>query len=173
MIILFVRHADAINDKLTKIGQMQCELLSQEPEQIKFSKIYSSPLERCVKTAEVFAKKFNLKIQIENNLREREQLDGKLPKNKKEQIWYDNYLNLNYSSKVPEGCKEYLKRTKLALKKIVDNHFDKNENVILVAHSVTSYALAALIYGYEKDKDIKWLRVGNCSKIYFEIKDKV
>ena len=173
MIIMFVRHAEDVDDKLTKRGLKQCEMMIDYDEEYKFAKIYSSPAKRCVDTANYLNKKFNVEVEVDKDLVEREKLSGILPKDENEQNWYDNYLNPEYSGKDPEGCKEFLDRTFRCYKKIINNHFDKNENAIIVAHSGTTYSLAAFIHGIKKGEDIKWVRVGNCSKIYFEVNEKV
>ncbi len=173
MIIMFVRHADDVNDVLTERGRKRCELMIDYEEQYEFAKIYSSSANRCVETAKELNKKFNLEIEIDKDLIEREKLSSKLPKNKEEQEWFDNYLNPEYSSKNPEGCKEFLERTFRCFRKIINEHFDKNENAIIVAHSGTAYSLFAFVNGIQKGEDIKWVRVGNCTKLYFEINEKV
>lgn len=173
MILMYVRHGDSKNNKLTKLGKLQCRLAVNQKESISFNKIYSSPAGRCVQTARYFQKKFKLKVEICENFRERELLPNKLPSNEKEQEWYDNYLNPNYSSKNPEGCKEYLTRSFIEFRRIVNECIDKKQNAIIVAHSGTLYALSAFINGIERNKNIKWIRSGNCSKIYFEINEKV
>ena len=173
MIVMFVRHADAKNDKLTKLGKRQCELMCEYEEEYKFAKIYSSPAQRCIDTAKALDKKFNIGIEVENLLKERDQLENDVPKTEQEQLWYDNYLNPEFENDYPEGCKNYLERTFKAYRKIINEHFDKNENAIIVAHSGTTYTLAAFIHGITKGKDIKWIRIGNCSRIYYEIKEKV
>lgn len=173
MIIMFVRHAEDLKDELTARGKKQCETMIDYNEEYSFAKIYSSPAKRCVDTANALNKKFNLEIEIDKDIVERESLPGNSPKNKKEQEWYDNYLNPKYSNKNPEGCKEYLERTFRCFRKIINAHFDKNENAIIVAHSVTTYALCAFINGIRPNENIKWIRVGNCAKLYFEINEKV
>ena len=173
MIILFVRHADDIDNKITKLGKKQCEVMVDYEEEFAFAKIYSSPAKRCVDTAKPLSKKFNLDIEILDELNERDQLNNKTPQTKEEKMWYDNYMNPSYSCAKPEGCKEYLDRNFSAFNKIINNHIDKNENAIIVAHSGTFYILSAFINGYDKNKDLKWSRVGNCAKIYFEINKKV
>ena len=173
MIIMFVRHAEDLKDELTERGKKQCDTMIDYNEEYTFSKIYTSPAKRCVDTAKALNKKFGLEIQVEKDIIEREGLSENTPKNKKEKEWYDNYLNPEYSSKDPEGCKEYLERTHRCFRKIIDAHFDKNENAIIVAHSVTTYALCSFIYGVRPNEDIKWIRVGNCAKLYFEINEKV
>lgn len=173
MVIMFVRHADDVNDVITERGRKRCELMIDYEEQFEFAKIYSSPAKRCVETAKELTKKFDVEIEIDNDLIEREKLIGRVPKNEKEQAWYDNYLNPKFSFKNPEGCKEFIDRTFRCFRKIVNNHFDKNENAIIVAHSGTTYALNAFVSGIRKGEDIKWMRVGNCAKLYFEINEKV
>lgn len=173
MIIMFVRHADAENDKLTEFGKRQCEHLYEYKEEFVFSKIYSSPAKRCVDTAKVLSLKFNIEVVVDDMLKEREQLKSGVPKTKNEKLWYDNYLNPNFESKNPEGCKNYLERIFNVLNKIIKKHIAKNENVAIVAHSVTNYAISAFVNGLKKDEDIKWIRVGNCSQIYYEIIERV
>lgn len=173
MILMFVRHADAKNDKLTKLGRKQCKLALKDKEKFKFTKIYSSPANRCVKTARYFQNKYKIPLEILYNMKERELLKTVKPQNEQEQEWYDNYLNPAYSSKEPEGCKEYLTRNFVEFKKIIDTHIENDENAIIVAHSGTLYALYAYINGIAKGKDITWIRIANCSKIYFEIQGAV
>lgn len=172
MIILLVRHAEDKNDLLTKRGIKQCESMIDYDEQYIFSKIYTSPTKRCLDTARALNKKFDVDIQIEEGLTERDQLERK-PETEKEKLWYDNYLNPGFDNEKPEGCKNYLDRNFAVFKKIISEHFDKNENAIIVAHSGTSYALSAYVNGVKDGEDIKWIRIGNCSKIYYEINEKV
>lgn len=173
MIIMFVRHADAKNDKLTKLGKKQCKLAVKGKEKVTFSKIYSSSTARCVKTARYFQLKYKLPLVISEGLKERELLPNPEPQNEKEKEWFDNYLNPFFSSKNPEGCKEFLSRNFIEFKKIIDEHIDKNENVILVAHSGTLYSLMAYVNGIQRNKNITWLRAGNCSKVYFEVLERI
>ena len=118
MVIMFVRHADDVNDVITERGRKRCELMIDYEEQFEFAKIYSSPAKRCVETAKELTKKFDVEIEIDNDLLEREKLIGKVPKNEKEQAWYDNYLNPEFSFKNPEGCKEFIDRTFRCFRKI-------------------------------------------------------
>lgn len=169
MILMFVRHADAKNDKLTKLGKKQLKLLLKEKESFEFAKIYCSPANRCVKTARPFQVKRKLPLEIVEGLKERELLKTEKPQNEKEQEWYDNYLNPMYSSSLPEGCKEYLARNFVEFKRIIENHIDNNENAIIVAHSGTFYALNAYINGLQKNKNINWNRLGSADRVYYEI----
>lgn len=169
MIIMFVRHADALDDKITNLGYKELEVLKEYKEDLKFSKIYTSSANRCKVTAECLKEKLNLPLEVSLNLKERELLKEDKPTNLQEQIWYDNYLNPGFSSKKPEGCKDFLERNFEVFDKIIKMHKEKNENIIIVAHSGTLYVLLAYIYGYNKNNNLPWRRIGNCGRIYFEI----
>lgn len=172
MIIMFVRHGESKNDKLTKFGKIQCKFAVRKKDKIKFDKIYCSPANRCVKTARYFQKRLKIETEICENLAERQLLKNGTPQNEDEQEWFDNYLNPLYEHEEPEGCKDYLTRSFVEFKRIVDENIKSNTNVIIVGHSCTSYALASFVYGIEKGKDIQWSRIGNCSKVYYEINEK-
>ena len=170
---MFVRHAEAVSDEITKFGKKQLAMVSDEEERFEFAKIYTTPANRCRETAGAYQKKFNLDVQVLDGLRERELLATKKPQNEKEQEWYDNYLNPLYSSSEPEGCKEFLARNFTQFKKIVNEHFDKNENAVIVAHSCTFYALMAFVNGIYKNKNVNWYRIGTCNKVYIEINERM
>lgn len=168
MIIMFVRHGESVNDKLTDFGKAQCKLMTEMEEEYKFSKIYSSVANRCKETAKFLCEKFGLDLELLKGVKDRDQLKNDVPQNADEKEWYDNYLNKNYSHKNPEGCKDFLKRNFAEFDKIILAHKEKNENVILVAHSCTFYAIQEYFNPSEED-NIKYYRLGNCSKVYFEI----
>lgn len=169
MILMFVRHADAKKDKLTKFGKKQIKFRLKEKETFSFNKIYVSPANRCIKTARPFQLKKKIAMEVVEGLKERQLLKSGKPQNEQEQEWYDNYLNPMYSSVDPEGCKEYLARNFIEFKRIIENHIDKNENAMIVAHSGTFYALMAYVNGLQKNKNINWYRIGTCDSVYFEI----
>lgn len=167
MIIMFVRHAEAKENKITEIGKKQCELMCEQDENYKFSKIYCSSVSRCMETAKYLERKYKLEIEYIDELRDREVLSQK-PTTAKEQEWYDNYLNKNYSHKNPEGCKEFLQRNFKVFDRIIDQHKNKQENVIIVAHSCTFYAIQEYLNPSRGD-NLKYCRLSNCGKVYFEI----
>ena len=168
MVIMYVRHGDSVDDKLTRLGESQCELMVAETEKYEFSKIYCSVTNRCKMTAKYLSEKYNLETEYVEGVRDRGLLNRD-PETNEERLWYDNYLNKNFSSKKPEGCKEFLERNFKEFDKIIKNHKKKNENVILVAHSSTFYALQEYLNKSLGD-EIKYYRVSNCARVYFEIK---
>lgn len=169
MIILFIRHAEAKNDKLTKIGKKQARLLGKQQEDYEFSKIYCSPTKRCLDTAKSYNKSRKIPLEIDGRINEREQLET-APKTKYEQIWYDNYLNPKFSALEPEGCKEFLERVYEFLHEKIFEHYQKNENFVMVSHSGIFYAVMSYFSKAKKGDNINWYKLGNASKVYFEIK---
>lgn len=167
MVIMFVRHGDAKDDRLTELGKRRCELMCEGEETYTFSKIYCSVVNRCKETASYFVQNYGLPIEYVDDLKDREILSGK-PQTSDEQEWYDNYLNKNFSHKNPEGCKEFLQRNFKVFEKVISQHKPKNENVIIVAHSCTFYALQEFLKKSETD-EIKYYRLSNCAKVYFEV----
>lgn len=167
MILMFVRHGESVNDELTELGRKQCELMVMGDEDYKFSKIYCSVMKRCKQTASYLSEKYNLETEFVAGVKDREMLKTE-PKADDEKEWYANYLNKNYSHKNPEGCKEFLERNFCEFDRIIKAHKDKNENIILVAHSCTFYALREYLNKSE-GSEINYCRLSNCSKIYFEI----
>lgn len=168
MIILFIRHAEAKKDKLTKYGKKQAKIIFKQPEDYEFSKIYSSPTKRCLDTAKIFNKTRKLSLELDERLKERETL-SRSPQNKDEQLWYDNYMNPQFSNYAPEGCKELLERVYEFLGERIFEHYQKNENIVIVSHSGIFYAVMSY-FNKGKKGNINWYKLGNCSKVYFEIK---
>lgn len=103
-----------------------------------------------------------------DDLRDREALHHD-PETEEEQFWYDNYLNKNFSSLKPEGCKEFLQRNFDVFDRIISEHKQKNENVILVAHSCTFYAIQEY-FNKSSGEEINYYRLSNCAKVYFEVR---
>ncbi len=171
MKICFVRHGDNINDKLTRLGKQQAKLVCNDLCYENISKIYCSPMQRTMDTAKIIAKHLKLKnIEICSEITERQQ-----PKNQTvedpEIIKYNaNYLNYTFSNKNPEGCKEFCERIFKFLDRIIAEHKLKNENIVIVGHSSMAYVLNAYFTGLPKDNNLVWIRLGNCSKLCYEVK---
>ena len=168
MILMFVRHGESLNDELTELGKKQCELMVMTKEDYVFSKIYCSVANRCKQTALYLSEKYKLETEYVFGIKDREMLKYE-PQTSDEKEWYDNYLNKNFSHKDPEGCKEFLDRNFREFENIIKTHRCLNENVIIVAHSCTFYALQEY-FNQSKTQDINYYRLSNCAKVYFEIK---
>ena len=168
MRICYVRHADHIDDKITKLGKKQIKLVVDQLAEENLQTIYCSPALRCLETAKLIADKLNLKIVIKSGLDERFKIQE--VKNEEEKQANLNYLNYKFKTenKDIETCKDYIDRNFKVFEEIVGTHKSNDENILIVAHSSTLYALNAYICGLPKDGYIKWMRSGNCSKICYE-----
>ncbi len=124
MKLILFRHGEHKNDVLTKTGKRNVKAMAQQLKEFNISKIYVSSTNRCMETGKIIAKTLNIKdFVIKDDLRERFQLHH-LPQNEAEQLWWDNYLNLEYTEpknkKVGETCGEFVKRTIKFLKKLLN-----------------------------------------------------
>lgn len=165
---MFIRHAEAKNDILTDFGIMQGKILSEQIEDYNFTKIYSSPTNRCIETAKYYNENKGLDFEIDERLRERETLERE-PLTPEEKLWYDNYMNPKFSSAKPEGCKELIERVYSFLDYAITKHINKDENFVIVSHSGIFYAVLSY-FNKSNNKEIDWYKLGNASKVYFEIK---
>lgn len=171
MRIVLFRHGTRVADNLTASGKNEVELIGKQLKSFTFKKIYSSPTNRCVQTSKILSKILNnLPIETIPDLTERFQLNH-LPTNQAEQEWWDNYMNANYAPKtnsVGETCKQYLARNHKVFKSLVKKT-NLTDDVLIVAHSSTSYALASFIY---KSNNVSWSKIGNANYLVFEINSK-
>jgi len=176
MRICYIRHA---NDKfgndvdmkgdagLTRAGR---KLLKQSIEYYDSENavaIYTSPNKRALQTAQIIQKRYNIPLYVMDGLRERIKFDYKLGTTDESEFW-DNYLDYSYKTDKFETCKQYLDRNFKVFDEIIKRHDSLNENVIIVGHSATLYALNTYFNGVPKDNKIIWMQCGNCSMIKFE-----
>ena len=126
------------NVELAPEGIAQAELLAKNFPLEKVSAIYSSDLSRAKVTAEILAKKFNLPVQLEKNLREAHWGDWEGQKlsniEKSDPVNYERFFHNpeELQIKNAETFAQLQARAVSALKKIIAAHPD--ENIIIVAH---------------------------------------
>lgn len=173
MKICFVRHGDNANDKLTRLGRLQAKLVCNDLAYENITKIYCSPKQRTIDTAKIIGKKLKISdIEVCDSITERQKLRQLDVQNDNDIKYNENYLNCKYSSHNPEGCKEFCDRIFGFLDKVIDMHFPNNENILIVGHSSMAYVLNAYFTGVPKDNNLVWVRLGNCSKICYEVLPK-
>ncbi len=165
MKIVLLRHGESKNDKLTKLGKKQVKLVLNQLKSYDFKKILCSPQTRCIETAKIVSKHLKQSFQIEDNLKERWQLEHS-PVTKEEELWWNNYLNYNFSTTLKESCKDYLDRN-FKVFNFLKQNFCENDSVLIVAHSATSYALLNYVVGVKNP--IYWTKIGNANFMVFEI----
>ena len=173
MKIIFVRHAQSVDDKLTRFGIKQAKYLVKDLAYENIAKVYCSPMNRTMQTAAIIAKKLHLSQPVaDNRIRERELDKSRL--SGEELAEFDaNYLNPNFSHTNPEGCKEFVQRVFDFLTQIIaDNNLRLDDSLLIVGHSSLAYVMYAYFYGLPKDKNLVWVRAGNASKLCFEYRGR-
>ena len=170
MKICFVRHGDNINDKLTKLGKLQAKIVCNDLSYENICKIYVSPKQRTLDTAKIIAKHLKINdIEICDEITERQQLRDLNAEDPEIIKYNENYLTYTFSNIFPEGCKEFVDRIFKFLDRIIETHKGNNENILIVGHSSMAYVLNAYFTGLPKDNKLVWIRVGNCSKLCYEV----
>lgn len=134
------------NSPLTKFGIDRAKELSKRIEDIKIDKIYTSPIERAYKTAEIIKGERKVDIIKEDGLMEMSfgDYEGRITDEvKKENPEWDINLIMsgNEEIKAPNGesLKEVRDRVRLTMDLIIKENDGKT--ILLVAHGVTIKAL--------------------------------
>ena len=157
--IIFIRHAKTLKNDGSFLGQSRNPKIIKKKYNIKkisFSKIYTSPLIRCIETANILSSKkeyFVDKNLLEINYGELEgmniyELNQKYPK--LIQKW-----SKGQDPKFPKGesQKDVLKRIKMFINKIKK---DKSKNICVISHNVF---LRCLIGEYFQIPKQKWYKI--------------
>ena len=160
MRIILVRHGEHKGDKLTFLGKKQIRTLKKQLKYYNFEKVYCSPTDRCLQSAQILAGK--KEIIVREGLNERFQLDHR-PATEDEQAWWKHYMDPNFTSPVGETLKEFLKRNYEVFKDIEKENCD----ILVVAHSATTYALSSYLL---KTQSVIWTRLGYGNMLCFEVK---
>jgi len=165
MRIYFMRHGDYNKESLNSLGKKQIKYTSKYLCNANIASIYCSPLTRCKESALIASKLLKKEIVIDERLKEREKIASM--RTSDDEKWFKNYLNIKYSSKNPEGAKQFFSRIREFVVDVINKH-DDSENVLVVGHSSTLYALGAYFYGAEDEA--VWMAMGNGSVVCFETK---
>ena len=167
MRIILFRHGERQGDNLTKVGKRNVKVMSKQLKEFHFKALYCSPATRCMQTTQILLKKLNLPdLQVREGLDERWQLKH-APTSKEEQAWWDNYMNLDYRSSTFETCHDFVTRNAKVFDEIKEN-FDDEDDILIVAHTATAYALLAYITK-KSNGVIDWIKIGNCNYLTFEL----
>jgi len=160
--IYLIRHAECEGNvikalsgrtdfKLTKTGREMSIALLNELKQHKIDKIYSSPLSRCIDTMKPTAEHFKLKINICNNLIEKDFgiYDGmkweEVEKINPQIIENKNKLNEITGIEGQETTQKVLERMKQCMKKIAEDNDGKR--VVVCSHGCAIIAFLKEIKG--------------------------
>jgi 2,3-bisphosphoglycerate-dependent phosphoglycerate mutase len=189
MKLYILRHEDRTQDAtffspLTKNGLENSEKLIELLKELKINLIYSSPFIRTLQTIRPYAKYKNLKINIDYSLSELQHPDL-IPPNSY-QVTLPKYIaeDFNYNSiyeslikptefQYPEDEQAMMKRVKKILTKILTNH-KNDENIIIVTHQGICNLILKIVgkaINKEKLKKLKFKYcTGKVTKIFHDDK---
>ena len=160
--------------ELNQKGLRQASLVAEQLKKLDIDRIYSSPLKRACKTAEVINEHFDHKIMYSDCLKERnfgvwdnltyqEIVEG-YPKEHSE--WMEDWIN--YNIKGGESAFESSSRVANFTNSIISG---KDEGkIIVVTHLGTIRFMLAHLLGMKLEDSWRF-RVDNCSITRLEIKD--
>lgn len=164
------------NSNLTNNGIENAIRLGERLENVEFTHIYSSPLERAIETANYIVGNRNIEIQVLEGLKEMgfglwEGLENEelidLYGEEHNNFWNRPEL---YKPNGGETFEEFFMRIKSSLDYILEN--TKKGNVLIVSHGVAIKALFAIMNGTKLEDFWDDTYVEGTSLSILEVKDK-
>ncbi len=156
---------------LSDLGKDQAEKTGARLKSENITVIYSSPLNRCLDTAEIINKSLNLKISEHDLLIERD--FGKFTNAKAEEIDFDLLDQDTEDNKVAgvEPMSSLQKRVADFLQELQKSH--KDENIAIITHNNPIRFFLAYFLNKSYIEILKEFRVKNCSLNVFETADGI
>jgi broad specificity phosphatase PhoE len=160
---------------LNETGLAQAEATGQRiAAELQPAAVYSSPLSRAVKTAEVIAEHFNLPVQIHAGLADIDYglWQGLTPDEVKERwpeihhAWY----NTPHTARIPGGetLDELRARGMAAINELANRH--AGQTIVLVGHTVINRIILLGVLGLGNDRFWR-LKQDTCAINLFEVED--
>ncbi len=156
------RYQGRIDIDLNDIGINQAKNMSEKLKDIKFDKVFSSPLNRAYNTAKIIC---NDKIIIDERLIERcnGDLEGKL---KSECVGMVNFADINEIRFEIEPLEIFRKRIFDFFEEIQRKY--KNKNVLVVTHAGISIYARCYFEGEPKDGNYSKYKLKKCEVLKYE-----
>ncbi len=160
------RYQGRIDIELNETGIEQAQIIRDELKNIKFDKIFSSPLKRAHKTAEIIC---NDNIIIDERLIER--CNGKLEGTLKSEV---KEINFNENQKTELGIEpieDFRTRIDSFFKEILEKY--EEENILVVTHAGISIYARCFFEGEPIDGDYSKYKLKNCEILKYKNKKTV
>ena len=171
--IYFVRHGQTDWNKIGRIqgqtdielnkhGEEQALVIKEKLKDIKFDKVFSSPLKRAFKTAQLIC---DSKIAVDNRLKERfnGELEGKL---KNEITIFPDFNDPQETLYGIESLNSFKNRIKDFIEEILNKYKDKN--VLVVTHAGICIYAKCYFEGEPKDNDYESYKLKNCDVLSYK-----
>ena len=160
--------------ELNQTGIKQAELLAEHLSHLKLDAIYSSPLRRAVKTAEIIASRQRLNVEIAPGLIDFDYgkwqgLSHQEVKDKYKKL-YTEWLKNPHQVKMSDGetLDEVRKRALMVVNEVIAKH---DGTIALVSHRVVNKVLICALLGL--DNSHFWnIRQDNCGTTTFTYENK-
>ena len=159
---LIKRNQGRIDIPLNETGIEQAKIIKEKLNNIKFDKVFSSPLKRAYETAQIIS---NEKIIIDNRLIERSggELDGMYAKDIDPTI---NYNDPNENRYGLENIVDFRKRVNDFFEEITALY--PNQDILVVTHAGVSIYAKCFFEGDPLDGKFEELKLKNCEVLTYE-----
>lgn len=148
--------------ELNSKGINQAEKTRDKIKNIKFDKVFSSPLKRALKTAKIIC---DNELILDNRLIERcnGELEGKLKSDITEEI---DFNDPNCNKMGIESITDFRKRIKNFLDEVMKKY--RGKNVLIVTHAGVSIYIRCYFEGEPKDNNYNNYKLKNCEYLEYE-----
>jgi len=159
------RYAGRIDVELNDTGIKQANVIKEELKDIKFDKVFSSPLNRAYETAQII---WDGEIIKDDRIIERSngELEGKL---KTEITDYVDFNDPNETKYNIESIIDFRKRIKDFFDEITSIY--QNEDVLVVTHAGVGIYAKCYFEGEPIDNDYSKYKIKNCEIVKYENKN--
>ncbi len=162
------RNQGRIDIELNEKGIQQAELTSEKLENIKFDKVFSSPLKRAYKTAQVICEKIGIdenEIIVDERIIERcnGELEGLLREEYEGKVDFSDPNDTRYGV---ESLTGFRTRIDEFFKEICSKY--KDRNVLVVTHAGVSIYAKCFFEGEPDDGDYNKYKLKNCEVLEYK-----
>ncbi|MCI8618397.1 MAG: histidine phosphatase family protein [Clostridia bacterium] len=162
------RNQGRIDIELNEKGIQQAELTSEKLENIKFDKVFSSPLKRAYKTAQVICEKIGIdenEIIVDERIIERcnGELEGLLREEYEGKVDFSDPNDTRYGV---ESLTGFRIRIDEFFKEICNKY--KDRNVLVVTHAGVSIYAKCFFEGEPDDGDYNKYKLKNCEVLEYK-----
>lgn len=156
------RYQGRIDIELNEKGIEQAKKIQEKLSNVKFDKVFSSPLKRALRTAQIITPN---EITLDERIIERYngELEGKL---KSEMGIEIEFNNPNETRMGIENINEFRKRIKDFLEEILEKY--KGQNILVVTHAGVSIYARCFFEGEPVDGNYDKLKLKNCEVLEYD-----
>ena len=148
--------------ELNDLGEKQALSIKEKLKDVKFDKVFSSPLKRAFKTAQII---YDGEIVTDNRLKER--YNGELEgKTKSEIKAFPDFNDPDETSYGIESLNNFRNRVKDFIEEILTKY--KNKNILIVTHAGVCIYARCYFEGEPKDNRYENYKLKNCEVLTYE-----